>query len=487
MGLQLAFNTAQSALATTSGRISVSSRNVAAASDPAAARKIAVTTTAADGSTRIVTIARASDDALFGRMLGAGSAAAGLQAVSDGLAVLAQTVGDTQDPTSPAARLGTLKDALAGAANTPDDPTLAQSAVTAAQDLATALNGATTTVQTARSDADGAIATSVARVNDLLGQFQTENTAIVKGTANGADVTDALDRRDAILTKLSAEMGISTVTRANNDMVIYADGGATLFETTARTVSFTPSNALDAATAGHAVYVDGVAVTGADAAMPLQSGRIAGLTRLRDDIAPTYQSQLDEMARGLVSAFAETDQSGAGGPAQAGLFQPATGSTGVPAALVPGLAGRIVVNAAVDPTQGGALARLRDGGMNGAAYAFNAGGAASFAGRLEGLQAAVEAERPVDGAAGLATAQSLTDLGTASVSWLQGQRQATASRLDGEQAVAAQATTALSAVAGVNLDQEYADQLNLERSYQASSKLMGVVNQLYDSLFALIG
>lgn len=486
MGLQLAFNTAQSALATTSGRISVSSRNVAAASDPSAARKIAVTTTAADGSTRIVTITRASDDALFGRMLGASSAAAGLRALSDGLGVLAQTVGDTQDITSPAARLGTLKDALTGAANTPDDPTLAQTVITAAEDLATALNGATATVQKVRSDADGAIATAVARVNDLLSQFQVENTAIVKGTAGGADVTDALDRRDAILTRLSEEMGISTVTRANNDMVIYADGGATLFETTARDVAFTPSNALDASTAGRAVYVDGVAVTGPDAAMPLQSGRIAGLTRLRDEIAPTYQSQLDEMARGLVAAFSETDQSGAGGPALAGLFQAAAGSAAVPGALVPGLAGRIAVNPAVNPAQGGDIGRLRDGGMNGPAYAYNAGGAASFAGRLEGLEAAFDADRPVDGSTGLAASQTLGALGTASASWLQGQRRATATRLDGEQAVAAQTTTALSAATGVNLDQEYADQLNLERSYQAASKLMGVVNQLYDSLFALI-
>ncbi len=33
-------------------------------------------------------------------------------------------------------------------------------------------------------------------------------------------------------------MGISTITRAGNDMVIYTDGGATLFETTPRTVTF---------------------------------------------------------------------------------------------------------------------------------------------------------------------------------------------------------------------------------------------------------
>ncbi len=53
-------------------------------------------------------------------------------------------------------------------------------------------------------------------------------------------------------------------------------------------------------------------MTGANSVMPLESGKIAGLAELRDNASVTYQSQLDEIARGLISAFAETDQSGAG-------------------------------------------------------------------------------------------------------------------------------------------------------------------------------
>jgi flagellar hook-associated protein 1 FlgK len=47
--------------------------------------------------------------------------------------------------------------------------------------------------------------------------------------------------------------------------------------------------------------------------------------------------------------------------------------------------------------------------------------------------------------------------------------------------------TALSNAVGVNLDNEYAQQLQLEQSYQASSKLLNVVNTLYKTLFDAIG
>ena len=55
--------------------------------------------------------------------------------------------------------------------------------------------------------------------------------------------------------------------------------------------------------------VDGVAVTGNTGLTGSSSGRIAALTQVRDSIAVTYQSQLDEIARGLVQATAESDQS----------------------------------------------------------------------------------------------------------------------------------------------------------------------------------
>ena len=95
-----------------------------------------------------------------------------------------------------------------------------------------------------RVDADADMATSVTTINQLLAQFETVNTSIVKGTITGADTTDYLDLRDSILSRLSQEVGVTVATRANNDMVIYTDSGVTLFETSARSVTFAQTYAL---------------------------------------------------------------------------------------------------------------------------------------------------------------------------------------------------------------------------------------------------
>ena len=48
-------------------------------------------------------------------------------------------------------------------------------------------------------------------INQLLTQFDKVNTAIVKGTIAGDDVTDYLDQRDNIVSKLSQEVGVSMI------------------------------------------------------------------------------------------------------------------------------------------------------------------------------------------------------------------------------------------------------------------------------------
>lgn len=484
MSLSAAFNTARTSLQTTSTRLSVSASNIAAADNSSASRKIAVVTTASDGSTRVVNITRASDSALFDRMLSATSSSAQLSAVNDGLKTLHETVGDTKSESSPAALLGAFSTALSASANAPDDQALAGAAVSAAQDLAQSLNDATDTVQQVRADADTGIATSVSHVNELLTKFQAANDAVVRGTATGADVTGSLDERDAILAQLSQEMGISTLTRGNNDVAIYTDSGVTLFDKSARTVTFSATPSFDTSTSGNAVYVDGVAVAGpgASTSMALKSGAIVGYATLRDDVAVTYQSQLDAVAGGLVDAFKETDQSGGGLPAMNGLFTVDSGaSTGS------GVAGRIMVNAAAVPSEGGSAFALRDGGMNGSNYLYNTNSEASYAVRLSGLVSTLAAPRTYAASTQLESGTSLKSFASNSVSWLEGQRSATSTKLDAQSAILSQTSTALSSATGVNLDNEYALQLELERSYTASSKLIGVVDNLYNQLFSAIG
>ena len=58
---------------------------------------------------------------------------------------------------------------------------------------------------------------------------------------------------------------------------------------------------------------------------------------------------------------------------------------------------------------------------------------------------------------------------------------------DGQNVVLNTLQNKMSATSGVNMDDEYALQLQLEQSYAATSKLVGVIKDMYDSLMQVVG
>lgn len=487
MSLTASLNTAKSSLAATAEQTSILSRNIARVGDPTATRKYAELLTMPGSGVRLATVGRAVNTTLFNNLLSSTSSHAGQQAIVDALDQLEQTINDTELDASPAALVQKLADALQQYASAPNSLAHAQAAVSAARSLVGALNNATDLVQNVRTQADADIAGSVDSLNTLLSRFQAINTEIVKGTRSGADVTDYLDQRDQILKQMSEDIGIKTTTRANNDMAIYTDSGVTLFDVSARSVTFQPTSMYGATTTGNAVYADGVPITGG-ATMSVSSGRIPGLVKVRDELAVTYQSQLDEIARGLIGAFAETDQSAVPAlPDRAGLFT-WTGGPAMPAAsLQPGLAGSLRLNAAVDPDQGGNATRLRDGGINGAAYLYNPTGDAAYTARLDGLIDEMNATQAFDAAAGISPSATLKNFASGSASWLEEARRTAGDEADYRGTLLERSADALSKVTGVNLDEEMTLMLQLERTYQASSKLISTIDQMLGTLLASIG
>ncbi|WP_342108183.1 flagellar hook-associated protein FlgK [Methylobacterium sp. SI9] len=478
MSLSVALNTARGSLSANGLQTDTVSRNVAGVGDAAYSRKVASLVTT-DGPVRVV-VNRVSNTALFDKMINSTSDLAGRKAILDALKSLEQTVGDTEADGSMAAKLSALNQALSNAANQPNDQNLAKAAVAAAKDLARAMNEASTTVQSVRKNADDEINDSVVTINDLLTQFDKANRAVMTGTVTGADISDALDNRDKILAQLSQELGITTVVRANNDMAIYADNGSPLFDKTARSVTFQPTSVFAPGTTGNAVFIDGVQVTGSKSLMPLQTGRIVGQMTVRDEVTITYQKQLDAIAGGVISAFAETNID-ATKPSLAGLLT-YTGGPTLPTAGAVGLAASIRVNAKADPEQGGNPFTVRDGGMNGAGYTYNTSGDAAFSDHLRALQATFRADQSFPTDSELPTTASVMTAAQASASWLEAARKAASAQVDTESAVLSRTSTALSNATGVNRDDEVATMLQLEKSYAASAKLIATVNAMLQSL-----
>ncbi|MDH7798660.1 MULTISPECIES: flagellar hook-associated protein FlgK [unclassified Beijerinckia] len=489
MTLTGALNTAKSSLANASTQMNVTSRNIAGANDSSYSRKTVGIVGNLDGG-YLTSITRATNLALQTKALGATSGAAASAALSAGLDQISQTIGTSSDGTSVSSRIASLNSALLTAAGSPNNPSSLQDAVRAAQDLAAALNDATTTVQGIRKQADSEMATSVSSINDLLAQFKNVNDAIVRGSSSNADITDQLDARDRILTSLSKEIGISVVSAPDNGMAIYTDSGVTLFDKEPRQVTFQPTAAFSAGTTGAAVMIDGVDVTSKSSNMGIKSGNLFGLAQLRDDVSVQYQKQLDETARGLINAFAESNQSSAGGPDKPGLFT-WSGAPGMPpGSVTDGLAANISISASVDPARGGNLNLLRDGGISdpgNPAYVYNSSGGASYSGRLQGLVDKLSANQNFDPASGIGTSASVSTFATSSAAWLAGTRKAASDRSDQQSTIRDSATQALTSANGVDMNDELSRMLDIEHSYQASSKLISAIDQMFGVLFQAIG
>ncbi|RVC62898.1 MULTISPECIES: flagellar hook-associated protein FlgK [unclassified Mesorhizobium] len=477
MSLTSALSIAQSALLTTSKQTSIVSRNVADASNSDYARRTAVVTSTAPGA-RSVEIQRAANDLLFRQNLSALSAWSGQSALYSGMDQLELAVNGVDNASSPSTAIANLQQALQLYATTPSNQNLGASVIDAARDVVRSLNDGTRAIQDFRTQTDGQIATAVDDLNKLLSQFQDANKAVISGTRSGTDVSDALDQRDAILKKIAEYVPVSTFTRGDNDMVITTTDGTTLFETVPRSVTFTPSSGYTAGTPGNTISIDNVPLSAGSGGNTSAVGKLAGLITLRDGVAATMQSQLDETARGLITAFAETSSSQ---PDAAGLFT-WSGAPAIPAAgtLVDGLAGSISVNAAMTP------ALLRDGGANGAAYVLNTSGS-SYANLLIAYGDRLDQPMAFDAAAGITATSSVADYAANSIGWFEGVRQQASTTADAKEALATRTAEALSNDTGVNVDQEMSLLLDLEHTYQASARMMKTVDDMLDALMNAVG
>ena len=496
MSLSSAFNIVNSAFVANAGQSAVISKNITNAGTKGYGREVANLISTSSGGVQVASVSREANAALLDQVNTSTSQAAYQQAMSDGLTTLANTVSDSSSTTSasgatangnsPSAMLANLQSSLQTYDASPSSTSAAQGVVTAASDLAQSLNTGDATVQGVREKADADMTAAVKSINSLLTQFTSVNATIASGTANGADVSSAQDTRDSILTQLSQQIGISTVANPDGSTSIYTDSGVTLFQGgSARTVSFTPTATYTDGATGNAVMVDGVPITGTSSPMAIQSGALAGLANLRDVVAPQYGAQLDQIANGLINAFAESDQTGGGAATMPGLFTFA-GASGVPSSsTATGLASEIEVNANVDPSQGGDATRLRDGGIadpTNPAYKYNTSNAAAYTGRIAQLISATSSPQTFSSAAGLGTSDSLSDYANSSVSWLQSQHQAASNQLDYQNSLVSQATTAASNATGVNLDTEMTNMLTIENSYTTTAKLLTTVNAMFTSL-----
>lgn len=486
--LSSALNYALSGLSVAAAQSSLASRNVSFASDENYTRKSAEIYSLAGGAPAVANPTRSMDKQFLGKLLESTSTAAASQVFIDAISRLSQSVGDPENDESLAAQLGKMQIELKIYESNPSSAALAASALEQARVVASKLNATSDELIAVRSGADASMADAVDHVNSLLSQFKVVNDSIVRGSGTAADLSESLDQRDSILKLLSEEIGIRTVSRSNNDVLIYTESGAVLFEGSPRSVTMQATEIFDPMSRGQAVMVDGIAVTGLSSPMPISTGKLAALARVRDETTVVLQKQLDQIASGLIQSFAESDQSVVPTlPDAAGLFVDRDGGLPPPGSDPTGLASRIQINLLADPRAGGSPSLIRDGGFGGAQYTYNKLSSPSYQSRIGHLIESLDQPLPFDPTAGLGASASLKAYSVQSAAWIEAQRKSAQTSSAGALATKARASEALLRFTGVNIDQEMAALLDLEKSYQASSKVLSIVDAMLKTLLDAVG
>jgi flagellar hook-associated protein 1 len=486
MPLSTALSIAQNSLLSVTRRTGMVARNVAEAGNSEYSRRIALQESTAPGA-RINGFRRAVDLELARANRQALSDASAQTTLADRIDQLHAALNGADGSLSHSTFLTELHNRIQTFSASPSNPLLASAVLDGAKQLAGNIRDAAAATLGFRAQVDGEIGAAVDQLNEYLAEFEEVNGEIVNGTLGGADVNDALDRRDALVKSIAGIVPVSTITRTGDDMMLITAGGATLFETEARSVTFTRTPAFSPGSSGNAVRIDGIPLAIDERSRGGASGSIAALLQLRDEAAVHVLGQLDEAARGLVEVFAERGPAGSPALPLAGLFTFA-GGPGLPAAgtIYSGMAATLTINAAFDTAQGGNIMLLRDGGANGAAYLENSNGAASFADRLLGLASGFDTAIAFDPQSGVGGNLSLLSFSSQSIGWLDGYRSETSAASDAKEALSQRLSEKLSNATGVNIDEEMSQLVELEHSYEASARLIKVIDDMLASLLAAV-
>jgi flagellar hook-associated protein 1 len=488
MSIAAALSNALSGLSAAARRSDVISGNVANALTEGYARRETVASAgvlAGEGAgVRIETVRRSVDARTLADRRGAEAGEARAGTLADAQARLSEAYGAAGEDGALSARATDFETALRALADSPESASLQAASVDAARRLVGAIGAVAGEADRLRMDADAAIAREVDAVNSALGKVDALNAKIRVRTAEGRETAALEEERQRAVDSISAVLPMRVAQRDGGEIALFTPGGAVLLDGRPAELGFTATGTITAdmtlaSGALSGLTLDGrpVAIGAAGRGAPLDGGSLAAHFQVRDSLGPDAIAQIDAVAADLVRRFEDPTADPTLLPGDAGLFTDA-GASHDPL-LQTGLAGRLSLNAAVDPDAGGDAARLRDG--------INAGGAGpeGHDGLLRALVANLTEARAAPAGAGVAALTGFSDL-AGRVSALRAEG-ADAAETDAvfRQAQLETMREAEASVSGVDTDRELAELLAVEEAYAANARVIQVADALIKKLLEI--
>lgn len=433
------------ALEVTQGALNATSNNIANSNTAGYTRKIPE-------------ISENPETVSGGIVLGGGVSLNGLQSVRDELLNLqiqqqtsAQSSADTKSSVLQqiqtnfsssgndiASAFSAFSSSLAQLSANPSSTAVQEGVISSGQNLAGAFNTTANALTSEQSAMNTQVTQTVAQINSLTQQIAQLNGQVSQLTASGQDGGTIEDQRDELVQQLSQLTGVS-ITQSSDGETITTGNGTPL-------VMGTQSYSLQTTTGsdGTQHVLDS---NGTDITTTLQGGQLGGSIQIRDQVIPSYLTQLNTLASQFASAINAAQAKGYDSTGKAGqnfFSVPASGA---------GAAAGITVSI-TDPSQ----------------IAISSDGAAGSNGNVTNLSAALTNALPSGQTPSQAYASLVFQVGNdASNAGAQ-------STAIGQNIL--QLTNQQSSVSGVSIDEETTNLIRYQTAYEAAARIVSTIQQL---------
>ena len=343
--------------------------------------------------------------------------------------------------------------ALQDVATNPNDLSARTVFLSKATALAGRFNQAATDLTTAQGFLDRQVGQTVTDVNRLTSQIANLNAKIAGAESSGQQANDLRDERGVALANLGELIEISSIEDATGQLTVFAGRGHVLVdkEQTYQLVGvpdLSNNGLLD-------VRYDAGAGPTTSLASVIQSGRLKGLLGVRDQTIPSLRASLDTLASEIVTQVNQQHRLGFGldGSTNQDFFAP-TGTT----------ASTIAVS----------LANVRQIAASSTAAGVPGNSANALA--LAGLKNT-----------------DFAPLGTVSFqeyySTIAGNFGSIAQGVDGnlraQKVLHDQLTAQRASISGVSMDEELANLLQYQRSFEAASRMIVIADEMFQTILSI--
>jgi flagellar hook-associated protein 1 FlgK len=455
-------NVARDALTAQSYGLNVTGQNIANASTPGYVRRVAQLETQnlgtqSGGGVRAVGLERITNDYIERREFQATGTSSAATTRDQSLASIEALFNDGGG-TGLGSALNDVFASFSALAANPNDTTTRQNVLAAAGTFVDAANATGNTLSQMQMDLKQQAQDTIDQVNQRAKEIAKLDMQIAQANMQGDDASDLKDQRTAAILNMSSLINTNTFTDGNGNTVVQVAGTTIVDGQNARTLS------LDLNADGSLkVLADQPGGGGSEITQFLTGGKLAGIKEARDKDLFDVSQQLNSLVFDVASAINTQHAAGVGADGGSGrnLFDIGTTSTNAARDVKVSVdvldhPERIAAASSVSSTPGGsdnavALSKIFDTQI--------ASG---------NSKTAAQAYGDLVGNIGSARASSQRDVDT-------------------QAAILSQVQSMHQSESGVSLDEEMVNLTKFQNAYQAASKMIGVADQLLQTLLNTVG